>query len=91
MHDRIRKVHTHHGAHMLANASAHGEKGAERLYSIVFEVDKLWREASGLPEKASARALFTPEQIDSGYSRHFEEFKLQLINRIPYKSGEEGA
>jgi nitrile hydratase len=52
VHDRIRKVHTHHGAHMLPNASAHGEKGAERLYSIVFEVDKLWREASGLPKKA---------------------------------------
>ncbi len=24
---------------------------------------------------------FTPEQIDSGYRRHFEEFKLQLIDQ----------
>ena len=24
---------------------------------------------------------FTPEQMESGYRRHFEEFKLQLINQ----------
>jgi hypothetical protein len=35
---------------------------------------------------------FTPEQIESGYRRHFEEFKLQLIDQgYTILAGEAGA
>jgi nitrile hydratase len=48
---RIGMVHAHHGAHILPDASARGEKRAEHLYSIVFQAEILWPEASGRPDK----------------------------------------
>ena len=40
-------IHAHHGAHVLPDASAQGEERAEHIYSVVFEADALWPEASG--------------------------------------------
>lgn len=40
-------VHAHHGAHILPDANATGERRAEHLYTIVFEGAELWPEAAG--------------------------------------------
>jgi nitrile hydratase beta subunit len=48
---RIGVIHAHHGAHLLADASARGEKRAEHLYSVCFNAHALWPEASGRPDK----------------------------------------
>lgn len=40
-------VHAHHGAHILPDASAQGEKLAEHLYTVAFEASELWGEAQG--------------------------------------------
>lgn len=48
---RIGMIHAHHGAHILPDASARGEKRAEHLYSVVYQADMLWPEATGRPDK----------------------------------------
>jgi nitrile hydratase subunit beta len=46
-------VHAHHGGHVLADASARGEKRGEHLYTVGFASADLWPEA-----KASADRVF---------------------------------
>ena len=48
---RIGTIHAHHGAHVFPDASARGEKTAEHLYSVAFEAEVLWPEASGRADK----------------------------------------
>ena len=43
---RVGVIHAHHGAHLLPDAGARGEKRAEHLYSVAFTADALWPEAS---------------------------------------------
>src|SRR5262249_34115052 len=44
---RVGVIHAHHGAHLLPDVGARGEKRAEHLYSVAFQADALWPEASG--------------------------------------------
>jgi nitrile hydratase len=48
---RVGEICAHHGAHILPDASARGEKRAEHLYSVAFRADALWPEASGRPDR----------------------------------------
>ncbi|MBX5153932.1 nitrile hydratase subunit beta [Rhizobium sp. L9] len=38
-------VHSHHGGHLLPDASTRGETKAEHLYTVMFEAGELWPEA----------------------------------------------
>lgn len=40
-------ITAYHGAHVLPDASAHGDERAEPLYSVAFEASELWPEAKG--------------------------------------------
>jgi nitrile hydratase len=40
------RIHAHHGAHILPDASARGDERAEHIYSVVFEAADLWPEAA---------------------------------------------
>jgi ABC-type proline/glycine betaine transport system substrate-binding protein len=68
---------------MLAGAAGAGEK--TKTHRVVSEADV--RIVSDLTyTELLSQALkkgwrYTPEQIESGYRRHFEEFKLQLIDQ----------
>lgn len=44
---RAGEVHSHHGGHVLADASARGEKRGEHLYTVGFASADLWPEAQG--------------------------------------------
>ncbi len=46
-------VHAHHGAHIMPDASARGEKRGEHLYTVRFSASELWPEA-----KASRDRVF---------------------------------
>jgi nitrile hydratase beta subunit len=48
---RVGVIRAHHGAHVLADASARGEKRAEHLYSVAFRADALWPEVTGCADK----------------------------------------
>lgn len=48
---RIGLIHAHHGAYILPDASARGDKRAEHLYSVVFQANVLWPEAGSRPDK----------------------------------------
>jgi len=50
---RAGEIHAHHGGHVLADASARGEKRGEHLYTVSFASADLWPEA-----KASADRVF---------------------------------
>jgi hypothetical protein len=45
---RTGRVTSHHGAHVLPDANALGEKHYEHLYTVAFEASELWGEAQGL-------------------------------------------
>lgn len=47
---RAGRVTNHHGAHVLPDANAHGEKRYEHLYTVAFEAAELWAEAEGRRE-----------------------------------------
>jgi nitrile hydratase len=40
-------IHSHHGGHVLPDASAHGEERGEHLYTVSFASSDLWPEAKG--------------------------------------------
>jgi nitrile hydratase len=42
---RAGMIHAHHGGHVLADASARGEKRGEHLYTVSFASSDLWPEA----------------------------------------------
>jgi nitrile hydratase len=42
---RVGRVTNRHGAHVLPDANAHGEKRYEHLYTVAFEAAELWAEA----------------------------------------------
>jgi nitrile hydratase subunit beta len=44
-------VHAHHGGHVLADASACGEKRGEHLYTVSFASSDLWPEAKGRADR----------------------------------------
>jgi nitrile hydratase subunit beta len=44
-------VHAHHGGHVLADASACGEKRGEHLYTVSFASSDLWPEARGRADR----------------------------------------
>ncbi|HTZ68466.1 MAG TPA: nitrile hydratase subunit beta [Roseiarcus sp.] len=44
---RAGAIHAHHGGHVLADASARGEKRGEHLYTVSFASADLWPEAKG--------------------------------------------
>ena len=44
-------VHAHHGGHVLPDASAHGEKRGEHLYTVSFASSDLWPEAKGRADR----------------------------------------
>lgn len=48
---RVGVIHTHHGAHVLPEASARGTERAEHLYSVAFKAETLWPEALGRPDR----------------------------------------
>lgn len=47
---RTGRVTNHHGAHVLPDANARGEKRHEHLYTVAFEAAELWAEAGGRRE-----------------------------------------
>ncbi len=47
---RAGRVTSHHGAHVLPDANALGEKRHEHLYTVAFEAAELWAEAQGRRE-----------------------------------------
>lgn len=47
---RAGRVTNHHGAHVLPDANAHGEKRYEHLYTVAFDAAELWPEAQGRRE-----------------------------------------
>jgi nitrile hydratase len=47
---RAGRVTSHHGAHVLPDANALGEKHHEHLYTVAFEASELWAEAQGRRE-----------------------------------------
>ena len=48
---RAGAVHAHHGGHVLADASARGEKRGEHLYTVSFASSALWPEAKGSADR----------------------------------------
>jgi nitrile hydratase subunit beta len=48
---RAGAVHAHHGGHVLADASARGEKRGEHLYTVSFASSDLWPEAKGRADR----------------------------------------
>jgi nitrile hydratase subunit beta len=48
---RAGAVHAHHGGHVLADASARGEKRGEHLYTVSFASPDLWPEAKGRADR----------------------------------------
>jgi nitrile hydratase subunit beta len=48
---RAGEIHTHHGGHVLADASARGEKRGEHLYTVGFASADLWPEAKGSADR----------------------------------------
>jgi hypothetical protein len=70
-------------AMMLAGAATSGEKiETARIVSeaeVRMVSDLTYAEL--LSQALERGWRYTPEQIESGYRRHFEEFKLQLIDR----------
>jgi nitrile hydratase len=44
-------IHAHHGGHILPDASAHGEKRAEHLYTVSFVAAELWPEAESAEDR----------------------------------------
>ena len=44
-------VHALHGTHVLPDAHARGEDGAEPLYTVAFAAAELWPEAEGSPDR----------------------------------------
>ena len=44
-------IHAHHGAHVLADASAQGDEIAQHLYSVVFDASDLWIEAASKKDR----------------------------------------
>jgi nitrile hydratase len=48
---RAGAVHAHHGGHVLPDASAHGEKRGEHLYTVSFASSDLWPEAKGRADR----------------------------------------
>jgi nitrile hydratase subunit beta len=48
---RAGRITRQHGAHVLPDANARGEKHHEHLYTVVFEASELWPEAQGRREK----------------------------------------
>jgi len=44
------RITNHHGAHVLPDANAHGEKRHEHLYTVAFDAAELWAEAEGRRE-----------------------------------------
>ena len=47
---RTGRVTSHHGAHVLPDANALGEKHYEHLYTVAFKASELWAEAQGRQE-----------------------------------------
>jgi nitrile hydratase len=47
---RAGRVTDHHGAHVLPDANALGEKRHEHLYTVAFDAAELWAEAAGRRE-----------------------------------------
>jgi len=47
---RTGRITNHHGAHVLPDANAHGEKRHEHLYTVAFDAAELWAEAEGRRE-----------------------------------------
>jgi nitrile hydratase beta subunit len=50
---RAGRIARHHGAHVLPDANALGEKRFEHLYTVEFEASELWREARQRRETVS--------------------------------------
>jgi len=48
---RTGRITSHHGAHVLPDANALGEKHYEHLYTVAFEASELWAEAQGRQER----------------------------------------
>ena len=48
---RAGRVTKHHGAHVLPDANALGEKRYEHLYTVAFDAAELWPEAQGRRER----------------------------------------
>jgi nitrile hydratase beta subunit len=48
---RTGRVTSHHGAHVLPDANALGEKRHQHLYTVAFEASELWAEAQGRHER----------------------------------------
>jgi nitrile hydratase len=48
---RAGAVHAHQGGHVLPDASAHGEKRGEHLYTVSFASSDLWPEARGRADR----------------------------------------
>lgn len=48
---RVGRITRQHGAHVLPDANARGEKRYEHLYTVVFEAAELWAEAQGRKEQ----------------------------------------
>ncbi len=48
---RAGAIHAHHGGHVLADASARGEKRGEHLYTVSFASADLWPEEKGSGDK----------------------------------------
>lgn len=44
-------IHTHHGGHLLPDASARGEERGEHLYTVSFAAADLWPEAKGSADR----------------------------------------
>ena len=45
------EIHSHHGGHVLPDASAHGEHRGEHLYTVSFASADLWPEAKGSADR----------------------------------------
>jgi nitrile hydratase subunit beta len=48
---RAGEIQAHHGGHVLADASARGEKQGEHLYTVGFASSDLWPEAKGSEDR----------------------------------------
>ncbi len=48
---RAGEIHAHHGAHVLADASARGERRGEHLYTVSFASSDLWPGAKGRADR----------------------------------------
>jgi nitrile hydratase subunit beta len=48
---RAGEIHAHHGGHVLADASARGERRGEHLYTVSFASADLWPEAKGSADR----------------------------------------